>query len=130
METKYDVQAIIEALKTKEEMDADMHDGCYQLMRATVEAYGKIEDYAVLDYRDLDLVYQTTIGTWKQNVDAKKRTIEESHLREDDKTAIIALWDDILRKTIGGKYSNNADGKATIGLFGTGFFSFSSNHTS
>ena len=130
METKYDIQAIMEALKTKEEMDADMHDGCYQLMRATIEAYGNMTDYGGLDYKDLDLVYQTTIGTWKQNVDAKKKTIEESHLREEDKTQLKSLWDVILQKTIEGKYNNKADGKATIGLFGTGFLSFSSYNTS
>ena len=129
MEAKYDIKAIMEALKAKEEMNADTHDGCYQLMRCTVEAYGKLGDYSGLDYRDLDLVYQTTIGTWKQNIEAKKKTIKESHLKEEDKSALMALWDDTLQKTIEGKYNNNVDGKSTIGLFGTGFFSFVSNNT-
>lgn len=124
MKEKYDVHAIMEDLKSKEEMDADLHDGCYQLMRATIEAYAKLTDYTVLDYRDLDLIYLTTIGTWKHNIEAKKRKIQESHLKEEDKQSLSFLWDEIKQKTIEGTYGNKVDGKATIGLFGTGLFTF------
>ena len=36
MAEKYDVQAIIIDLKQKEEMDAEKHDGCYELMRSVI----------------------------------------------------------------------------------------------
>lgn len=77
MAEEYDVQAIMNALKEKEEMDPDQHDGCYELMRETIEAYGKIDDYSTLDYKDLNLVYLTTVGTWKQGIEGKKKTVNE-----------------------------------------------------
>lgn len=124
MKEKYDVHAIMEELKRKEEMDADLHDGCYQLMRETIESYARLTDYSILDYKDLDLIYLTTVGTWKHNIEAKKRKIEESHLREEDKQSLSDLWDEVKQKTIEGAYGNRIDGKATIGLFGTGLFTF------
>ena len=39
MPREYDVQAIMNALKEKEELDPDKHDGSYELMRKTIEAY-------------------------------------------------------------------------------------------
>lgn len=77
MAEEYDVQAIMNALKEKEEMVPDQHDGCYELMRETIEAYGKIDDYSTLDYKDLNLVYLTTVGTWKQGIEGKKKTVNE-----------------------------------------------------
>lgn len=38
MAEEYDVQAIMDALREKEEMDPDQHDGSYELMRETIEA--------------------------------------------------------------------------------------------
>ena len=40
-----------------------MKNGCYELMRKTIEAYSKLKDFSVLDYKDLNLVYLTTVGT-------------------------------------------------------------------
>ena len=68
MAEEYDVQAIMDVLKEKEEMDPDQHDGCYELMRETIEAYRKLGDFSSLDYKDLNLVYLTTVGTWKQGI--------------------------------------------------------------
>lgn len=50
MSEEYNVQAIIDDLKTKEEMDPNKHDGSYELMRKTVEAYAKLNDLSVLDF--------------------------------------------------------------------------------
>ena len=83
MAEKYDVQAIINDLKHKGEMDAEKHDGCYELMRETVKDYARLSDFSVLDYKDLNLVYLTTVGTWSQGLDAKKKTINDSHLASD-----------------------------------------------
>ena len=127
MAEKYDVQAIINDLKQKEEMDAEKHDGCYELMRETVKAYAKLSDFSVLDYKDLNLVYLTTVGTWSQGLDAKKKTVNDSHLTTDDKEYLTALWDDVWDRAGKGEYSNyeaSAKEGCSIGLFGTGFFSF------
>ena len=127
MAEEYNVQEIMNALRKKSEMDPDQHDGCYELMRETITAYSKLKDFSMIDYRDLNLVYLTTVGTWKQGVESKKKTVEDSHLLAEDKEYLSMLWDEIWEKATNGEYENNeldASGNGSIGLFGTGFFSF------
>lgn len=129
----YDVQAIMNLLRGKSEMNPDEHDGCYELMRETIEAYSKLKDFSVLDYKDLNLVYLTTVGTWRQGIEAKKNTIKESHLLSDDKEYLTLLLDEIWEKASRGEYTSNqtgVDADISIGLFGTGFFSFGTMTTS
>ena len=132
MAEKYDVQAIMNVLKEKEEMNPDQHDGCYELMRETIEAYGKLSDFSSLDYRDLNLVYLTTVGTWKQGISSKKYMVNNSHLLSDDKEYLTMLWDEIWEKAGRGEYTNyemDASGNQSIGMFGTGFLSFQNKTT-
>ena len=127
MADHYDIHAIIDALKEKQEMDPDSHDASYELMRETISAYAALGDYSILDFKDLNLVYLTAVGTWKQNVELKKKTVSESHLTESEKERLRALWDSCWEKALTGEYSNyeeDAAGKASIGMFGTGFLSF------
>ena len=133
MAEEYNVQAIMNALKNEEEMDPDQHDGCYELIRETIKAYSKLQNFSVLDYKDLNLVYLTTVGTWKQGVEGKKKNVEESHLHTDDKDHLKLLWDEVWDKAGQRQYSNyelDASGNRSIGLFGTGFFSFQNKTTS
>ena len=51
MAEEYDVQAIMNALREKEEMDPDQHDGSYELMRETIRVYGKLDDFTTIDCR-------------------------------------------------------------------------------
>ena len=106
MSEEYNVQAIIDDLKTKEEMDPNKHDGSYELMRKTVEAYAKLNDLSVLDFNDLNLVYLTTVGTFRQGVSAKKKLVNNSHLLTNDKEYLTTLWDNIWEKAGRGEYSN------------------------
>lgn len=127
MTENYDVQAIINDLKEKEEMNAEQHDGCYELIRETVEAYSKLSDFSALDYKDLNLLYLTTVGTWSQGLVSKKKMVNESNLAPDDKGYLTMLWDDVWEKARRGEYGNydaSAKEGRSIGLFGTGFFSF------
>ena len=133
MAQEYDVQAIMRLLKGKSELNPDEHDGCYKLMRETIEAYSKLKDFSVLDYKDLNLVYLTTVGTWRQGIEAKKNMIKESHLLSDDKEYLTLLLDEIWEKASRGEYTSNqigVDADVSIGLFGTGFFSFENKTTS
>ena len=133
MAEEYNVQAIINVLKNEEEMDPDQRDGCYELIRETIKAFSKLQDFSVLDYKDLNLVYLTTVGTWKQGIEGKKKNVEESHLHADDKDRLRLLWDEVWAKAGQRKYSNyelDASGNSSIGLFGTGFFSFQNKTTS
>lgn len=75
MADTYNIQAILEDLNEKEEMQADQHDGCYELIHKTIQAFAKLSDLSILNYKDLNLVYLTTVGTWSHGLDAKKRQL-------------------------------------------------------
>lgn len=127
MEKKYDIQALIDDLKQRPEMDPEKHDGSYEMMHATVEAYGELSDLSGLDYRDLNLVYLTTVGTWSCGISAKKKLLNESHLSPDGKEYLTMLWDEVWEKASRGEYENHEasdDSIPSVGMFGTGFFSF------
>ena len=93
---------IMRYLKEQNEMYPDQHDGCYELMRETIKAYSRLKDFSNLDYRDLNLVYLTTVGTFRQGVKSKKDLIRKSHLLSDDIENLIMLWDTVWRSGVPG----------------------------
>jgi hypothetical protein len=115
---------LIQKLQHSDEMDSDAHDGSYELMRETIRAYANMEDLSSCDYKDLNLVYLTSVGTWKHGIDAKRKTIYESHLIDEEKERLNILISDIWTKAEQNKYENREDGNKSIGMFGTGFYSF------
>lgn len=114
---------LIQKLLHAEEMEPDKHDGAYELVRETIRAYSELEDLSICDYKDLNLVYLMTIGTWKQKVNAKKKTVEESHLSEESKTKLKDLLDTIWYRAERKEYINSID-EGSFGMFGTGFYTF------
>lgn len=98
-------------------MNPDKHDGTYELVRETIRAYSEMGNLSVCDYKD----YLMTVGTWKQKVPAKKKTVDESHLQEESKTRLKNLLDTVWTKAEMKDYSNS-DG--TFGMFGTDFYTF------
>lgn len=115
---------IVRNLQKSEELDPDSHDASYQLVRAVIEEYAGMDDLSVLNYRDLNLVYLMTVGTWKQKIPGKKKTINESSLPDASKRRLCDLLDEEWALAEKEYYSNQEEGRASIGLFGTGFFSF------
>ena len=129
----YDVEKFMQDLKLKQEMDPDLHDGSYRMMRDTVKAYSYLRDYSELDYRDLNLIYLTSVGTWKHGIEAKKKNIDESHLSLTDKVYLKNLWDEIWKRAGEGQFSNSfasPNSRQSIGMFGTGFYTFQNKTTS
>lgn len=129
---KYDVDRIMHVLKEKEEIIPETHDGCYLLMRATIQAYSHLEDYSAIDFHDLNLVYLTSVGTWKHGIRAKKKTVEESHLLPEDERRLMSLWDEVWTRAGEGQYSNReiiSGSTQHIGMFGTGLLSFENKTT-
>lgn len=112
---------LIQKLQHCKEMIPDKHDASYEIVRDTIRAYSHIDDLSILDYRDLNLVYLMAIGTWRQQIQAKKKTIAESHLLEEDKESLTALIDKAWENTLRKEYTNSDD---SFGMFGTGFFTF------
>lgn len=122
-----DSKKLIESLNKEPEMNPDLHDGSYELMREIVESYSHVDSYSVLNYKDLNAVYAMAIGTWRLNVEKKKEYVNAGHLPEDEKETMVDVIDEVWDHACRGKY-NNREGKGpSIGMFGTGFNSFERN---
>ena len=119
-----DSRKIIEMLNQEPEMNPDLHDGSYELMREIVESYSHVDSYSVLNFKDLNAVYAMAIGTWKLNVEKKKEYVNAGHLPDDEKETMADVIDDVWDKACRGKYSNREGKGPSIGMFGTGFYSF------
>lgn len=115
---------IVNELLNASEMDPDKHDGSYELMRSTINAYENTKDRSAVDYNDLNLVYAMAIGTWRQGIDAKKKMIEQSNLPSEQKDVVSRKLDEIWKKAGNRYYENRENDSQSIGMFGTGFFSF------
>lgn len=117
---------LLKELNGTRELIPDEHDGSYELMRATIDAYANVDNFEILDYNDLNAVYLMSVGTWKHGIDTKKnQIIYKSHLNDVDKQLLCDLIDKIQGKSKNGLYSNHQGEEiGRFGMFGTGFFSF------
>jgi len=123
---------LMNILKNYSELIPDEHDGSYELMRETINAYAQLEDFSAVDYTDLDLIYLMAIITSRDNGDNKKERIMKNHLLTDDqKGHLTSTIDHITENVSQNKYSNIVIPKSTkekqqmgFGMFGTGFYTF------
>ncbi len=114
-------------LQKAKEINPDSYDGSYLLTRKIVKAYKDIS-FSHLDNRDLELIYFATIGTWTSTFQNKKERTLKSHLPNDKKESILKLIDQLQYETNAGVFSNAQNShfdKPIMGMFGTGFGSFS-----
>ncbi len=117
---------VVQYLLHAKEMDPDKHDGSYELARETIRAYINMGDLSKTTYRDLNLLYHMVIGTWKLSVEQKKKSIDHSNLPQNEKDRLKNLLDNIWERAINGDYENREEATGSIGMFGTGFYSFDS----
>ena len=61
---------------------------------------------------------------WEPGFDAKKKTIDASHLPDSEKSRLKNLLDELGEKAKNGEYTNNEENDANFGMFGTGFYTF------
>ncbi len=115
---------IVQKLLHADEMEPDTHDATYELIREVINAYEIMGDLSVCDYRDLNLVYLMCVGTWKHGFDAKKKTIDASHLPDSEKNRLKNLLYELGERAKRGEYANNRENDANFGMFGTGFYTF------
>ncbi|MFR5273507.1 hypothetical protein [Intestinibacter bartlettii] len=97
-------EIIINDLKKEKEIIPDEHDGSYELMRETIRSYMNIKNTSVLNYKDLNLVYLMSVGTWKKGIYKRKETINESNLPKSEKKRLIGVMDRIWQNAIDEKY--------------------------
>ena len=117
-------QEILDKLKQEQEMNPDAHDGSYELMREIINSYATVTDYSDIDYKDLNAVYAMAIGTWKMNPEIKKNYVKAGHLSSDEKERICVVIDKIWDNACYNRYENRNGNKPSIGMFGSGFFSY------
>lgn len=115
---------VVQYITTIEKLDPTEHDGSYEMVNEIIRAYATMDDLSVIDYRDLNLVYLMTVGTWKHGITFKKILINDSNLPETEKKRLMELFDYLWSKTEQGMFSNCEREKASFGLFGTGFNTF------
>jgi len=119
-----DAAKIIELLNQEPEMNPDAHDGSYELMREIVKSYSTMNNYGTINFFDLNAVYGMALGTWKLNVEKKKEYINKGHLPDEEKERLVKVIDHVWNNACWNKYTNRESNKPSIGMFGTGFYSF------
>ena len=118
---------IINLLNQEPEMDPDAHDGSYELMREIVRSYSTMDNISAVNYLDLNAVYAMALGTWKLNAEKKKEYIKKGHLPNSEKERLATVIDGVWDNACWNKYSNHVGKGPSIGMFGTGFYSFEGN---
>lgn len=118
---------IVQDLLHSNEMDPDKHDGSYELIRETILSYKNMGNLALVDDKDLNLLYHLVIGSWRQSFDKKKESIFKSHLPEEEKQRLVQVLDSVWEKAKNGFYTNKEGDEVSVGMFGTGFYSFKTN---
>jgi len=119
-------ERIIKKIKEAKDTLSHEHDGSYELVQETVRAIDKTDESA-LDIEDLDLLYSMVIGSWKAGKHIRIQRIEKSNLSENEKERLKNKLEKVFNNAKEGEYTNSDDG--SVGMFGTGFLSFSKNST-
>lgn len=118
--------SIINKIINAKNIEADKHDGSYELVREAVDSLSKssISDLAI---KDLDMLYSMAVGTWRMTISVKKDRIENSNLLEEEKIKMKNVLEKIQKKAENNEYENREKDQASIGMFGTGFYTFRGN---
>ena len=118
-----DKEKILSKISNYSEMNPDQHDGSYELVRETVGAYADCS-LDKLDYNDLNLVYLMSVGTWKHGFQQKEKCINLSNLSSDKKEHLVKVLNRVKANAENKRYENSDD-SGSVGMFGTGFYTFS-----
>lgn len=121
----YDVKGIIDYINSKPDIDPYTYDGSYELIQSIVKAYSEMDDISIVDYHDLDCIYLTVVISSSCGIEGKKKSIRNSHLPDEAKNRLIVLANTIWDKTVRQEYLHDDDGAQILGMFGSGFMSFS-----
>lgn len=111
---------LFDKLNSARDIDPDKHDGSYELVQKTVEAYASMDSLNSIDYKDFELLYYMVVGTWKIDIDRKKKAVSNSNLPDKQKKDLILLIDKVQQNANDGVYENS-DANHYIGMFGAGF---------
>jgi hypothetical protein len=88
-----DRDRLIHDLQQKQEMQPDLHDGSYEIMRETIAAYATLEDYSEVTYLDLNAIYLVAVISLQINVEKKKEKINLGCLPQEQKERLAKVID-------------------------------------
>ena len=115
--------SFIEYLQNKAELIPTTYDASYELVTEVVKSYAKMQDLSECDYNDLDLIYLSTVGTWKHSVEKKIDSVNKSNLPQIEKERLIAYITNLWERVQAREFSHcEEESKITFGMFGTGFY--------
>ncbi len=114
---------LMEKLLALNELEPDKHDGSYELVRETVKSLSTVNPKD-LNIEDLDMLFLMTIGTWKSTFDNKKENVDKSNLSPIQKENLKKLIDRLYQDSKDNTFENSIVSTGSIGMFGTGFFTF------
>jgi len=115
--------SFIEYLQNKTELIPTTYDASYELVTEVVKSYAKMQDLSECDYNDLDLIYLSTVGTWKHSVEKKIDSVNKSNLPQIEKERLIAYITNLWERVQAREFSHcEEESKITFGMFGTGFY--------
>ena len=115
--------SFIEYLQNKTELIPNTYDASYELVTEVVKSYAKMQDLSECDYNDLDLIYLSTVGTWKHSVEKKIDSVNKSNLPKIEKERLIAYITNLWERVNAREFTHCEDeSKITFGMFGTGFY--------
>ena len=114
-------------LQAMDDIDPDSHDGSYELMRSTVAAYAALPNIDSVTFADLDLVYLSAVifNDIKRNQDL----INASSLPAEAKESLLQTLSTVWSKAQANRYENIAKKPMSVGMFGTGFYTFDKTTT-
>jgi 5-methylcytosine-specific restriction protein B len=113
-----------EELVRATELNPNEHDGSYELVQEVVGAYSRLETFNNVNFNDLNLIYLMTIISESRNRDKKLALVDSSNLKEEDKLIVKAKINEVFDKAANREYENRSGDRDTVGMFGTGFYSF------
>lgn len=118
------IKPFYEILINSAELNPNLHDGSYELVKEVINAYSRLEDLSNLDYPDLNLIYLMTIISESKNRATKLSLVDASNLTAADKIIIKEKINKVFDKAENREYENRSYNRDTVGMFGTGFYSF------
>ena len=117
-------EQLFNKLKSASDIAPDKHDGSYELVQKTVEAYASMDSLNSIDYKDLDLIYYMAVGSWKKHgisFDKKRNAINDSHLDGEKKKELNEILSEVMVKANNKYYDNTDESEPSTGMFAASF---------
>lgn len=118
---------VLYILKASKEIDSNLHDGSYTLVKKAVELYANLNGVNQFTFADIDLIY--ILSTIRTNTTVFENCVDASNLPQDKKTELKAIIQEVWNNAVNGTYENIAKLPYSVGMFGAGFQTFNKSNS-